>query len=401
MFLAGAGDDLQRRRSPGAHGRVESVELFFDLVFVFAVTRLSQALLEDFTPAGFLGTAVLMIAIWWAWIDTCWVTNWMDPQRSLVRLLLFALMLAGLIISVAIPEAFGEAGAILAVAYVALQLGRSLFMIWALRRHNPVNCLNFTRIFCWQALAALFWLAGAAAGGEPRLALWAIAIAIESAAPAAGFWTPGLGRSTTGEWDVEGGHIAERCGLFVIIALGESVLVTGQTFATAGWSLPALAAFAVAFAGTVAMWWIYFNIGADYAGRVIARSADPGRIARLGYTYLHIVIVAGIILSAVADEMVLVHPLGDVGTAMAVAVIGGSALYLLGNLLFKWSIFGRPPLSHLVGLGLLALQLALVPAVPPLALAAATNATLALVAIWEMLSLRSIRAGSEPEPHHG
>ena len=170
---------------------------------------------------------------------------------------------------------------------------------------------------------------------------------------------PGHGRSTTTDWDIAGGHMAERCGLFVIIALGELILVTGATFAELAWSPATVAAFVSAFLGSVAMWWIYFNIGAEKASHLIAQSADPGRLGRLAYTYMHIFIVAGIIVAAVADELVLAHPSGHVATPTLAAVLGGPALYLLGNILFKRSVATWLPLSHLVGIAALAM---LVPA---------------------------------------
>jgi low temperature requirement protein LtrA len=202
---------------------------------------------------------------------------------------------------------------------------------------------------------------------------------------------PGLGRSTTGDWDVEGGHLAERCSLFIIIALGESLLVTGATFANLTWAAATIAAFATAFIGSVAMWWIYFDTGAERGSQTIAGSTDPGRLARLAYTYLHIPIVAGIIVAAVADELVLAHPSGHTELKTAGAVLGGPLLFLVGNLLFKGAVTGRPPLSHLVGLGLLVLLTPTSPVLSPLALATATTIVLMIVATWETISLRSTR----------
>jgi low temperature requirement protein LtrA len=183
--------------------------------------------------------------------------------------------------------------------------------------------------------------------------------------------------------------MAERCALFVIIALGESILVTGATAASHPATAANVGAFLVAFLGTVAMWWIYFNIGAERGSRAFAGSADPGRIARAVYTYFHIPIVAGIVVCAVADELVIAHPGGHVETAAAVAVIGGPALYLVGNLLFKRASAKYYPLSHLAGLGLLAVLVPLYTLMPPLALGAATTAVLVVVAVWETRSLRS------------
>jgi low temperature requirement protein LtrA len=271
-------------------------------------------------------------------------------------------------------------------------------MLWALRRHDAGNHRNFVRITVWRALGAALWVAGGFADGQTRLAIWALALAVDTGSPIIGFWVPGLGRSTTADWTVEGGHMAERCGLFVIIALGESILITGATFAGLSWSALTLAAFANCFAGSVAMWVIYFNIGAERSSRVFAASADPGRLARSGYTYMHIPIVAGIIVAAVADELTLHHPGGHTDWKTAAVILGGPALYLAGNSLFKWLTAPYAPLSHTVGLVLLALLLFTVPVVPPLGLSAATTAILILVAVWEWISL-GLRADKTPVGH--
>ncbi len=185
--------------------------------------------------------------------------------------------------------------------------------------------------------------------------------------------------------------MAERCGLFIIIALGELILITGATFADLPWNAVNVTAFAVAFVNSVALWAVYFNIGAERASRQIASSSDPGRMARSGYTYMHILIIAGIIVAAVGDELVLHHPGGSVEAQTLAVIVGGPALYLIGNTLFKRLSAPYFPLSHLVGLGMLALLAAFVLAIDemkPLLLVAAATAILIAVAIWEWLSLR-------------
>jgi low temperature requirement protein LtrA len=388
MVIGGGATSLLRGKPENGHHRVTFVELFFDLVFVFAVTQLSHALLEHLSLLGALQTALLLLAVWWVWIYTSWVTNWLDPETTPVRLMLFALMLAGLVLSTSLPRAFDARGWAFAGAYAAMQVGRSLFMLWALAGRSPGNFRNFQRISLWFGLSALFWLAGACVDPSQRLLLWTLALILDYASPALGFWTPGLGRSRTAEWDVEGGHLAERCGLFVIIALGESIVVTGAQFADLAWTGTTVTAFLVAFFGTVAMWWIYFNIGAERASARIMASSDPGRLARLTYTYLHIVLIAGIIVSAVADEFVLSHPLGHTEPSTTAVVLGGPALYLLGNILFKRTIASRLALSHLVGLALLAGLGAVAASLPPLLLGAASTVVLVIVAAWETWSLQ-------------
>src|SRR6185369_17117000 len=168
-----------------------------------------------------------------------------------------------------------------------------------------------------------------------RVALWITALGLEIIGPVAGFFVPGLGRSSTADWRVDGAHMAERCALFVIIALGESILVTGATAASLPATLANNCAFVVAFTGSVAMWWIYFNIGAERGSHQASTTQDPGRIARAVYTYFHIPIIAGIVVCAVADELTIAHSGAHLEPAAAAVLLGGPALYLIGNVYFK------------------------------------------------------------------
>ena len=179
--------------------------------------------------------------------------------------------------------------------------------------------------------------------------------------------------------------------MFIIIALGESIVVTGGAFGQVDWAAASIAAFAAALIGTIAMWWLYFDIGAERAARLLASDEDPGRMARLAYTYFHIPIVAGIIVTAASDEMAVVHPDRIAGPSEIAALIGGPALYLFGNLIFKRTNFAHFPLSHLVGLGLLAAILPFAGHFSLLHLSLAATAALVLVAGWEWVSLRDTR----------
>jgi low temperature requirement protein LtrA len=384
--------NLLRSRDSHSEERVGFIELFFDLVFVFAVTQVSHALILHPDPLGFLQAGMLFLAIWWVWVDTAWVTNWLDVRHMPVRILLFALMGAAMVMTISLPQAFGDRALPFALAYVGIQLGRHAFMLLALVRHNRDNFVNFVRITCWSLAEAPFWIAGALSEDvAARMALWGAALLIVSTGPVVAFRTPGLGRSETRTWDVEGHHFSERCGLFIIIALGESILVTGGAFGQTAWTAPTILAFASAFFGTIAMWWLYFDIGAQRAARALAQDKDPGRMARLAYTYFHIPIVAGIIVTAASDEMAVAHPSGPAGPAAAAALLGGPALYLFGNLLFKRTSADYYPLSHMVGLALLGVAAPFAAGLSPLLLSAAATAILVLVAAWELLSLRETR----------
>ena len=375
------GGSLLRQRT-GAHARVTFVELFFDLVFVFAVTQISHSVVEHLTWQGALQATMLLAAVWGSWIYTSWGTNWLDPQRVPVRVLLFAMMLLALVMAAALPRAFTDRALGFAIPYAIMEVGRPLFMVRAAKGQARLQ-RNFRRILFWLFLASLCWIAGALASGGARVAWWLIALGCIYLSPWFGYPTPGLGRSTTEDWDVEGTHIAERCGLFVIIGLGESLLVTGATFAELDWSPAVVSAMIVALVNAVAMWWLYFDVGEEAGTERMARHRDPGRLARSAYTFLHIPIVAGIILTAAGDEMILVHPGGHVTSTAAGVILASSALYIAGVILFKWAVTDRVPQSHLVALaGLAALVLA-IPMMTPLRLATATAGVMLALAMWE------------------
>ena len=379
------GRGLLRGRA-GGEQQVTPFELFFDLVFVFAVTQLSRTLLEDLTAGGAARTLLLLLVVWSAWATTAWVTNWFDPDRLPVRLMLTWVMLASLFMSAAIPHAFSDRAATFAVAIVAIHVGRAAFAFGALRTSlggaHPLT-RTFQRTLSWHLAAAVFWVAGGVAEGRARYLLWGLALTMNYVAPLIGYWVPGLGSARTQEWAIQGQHFAERCRLFVLIALGESLLATGTAFGEGEASPATTAAFVVAFLGSVALWWVYFHRNAERASRVLAAVADPGRLARNAYTLCHLPMVAGIIAIAAADELTVAHP-GGRGTPASIALtLGGTALFLAGHGLFKQAVFDERPWPQLVAVLLLA---ALVPvglAAPALALAAAVGLVLVGLAAWE------------------
>jgi low temperature requirement protein LtrA len=374
---------------PNQHSRVTYAELFFDLVFVFAVTQISHTLLGDFTPLGVVHVTLLFLAVWWVWVYTSWITNWLDPEKTPVRLLLFSLTLGGLVLSTSIPAAFDGRGLWFAIAYAAMQVGKTVFLWLSTTPSQSLARMNAARITSWLAISAVFWIAGGFAQGQLRLVLWAIALCIEYISPAVRFWIPRYGASSVADWVVEGGHMAERCAGFIIIALGESIVVTGATFADLTWTTENVAAFASAFVGSLAMWWIYFHKGAEAGSEQISKSSEPGRLARLAYTYLHMPIVAGIIVSAVADELVLKHPAGHSDPKTVLSAIGGPLLFLVGTILFKHSFRGFLQLSHGAGIIALGAVAWFAAELSPLLLSILTTAIMIVVAVWESISLTS------------
>jgi len=381
---------------PNQHSRVTNAELFFDLVFVFAVTQVSHALLHHFTPLGAVHVTVLFLAVWWVWVYTAWVTNWLDPDLTPVRILIFLMMLGGLVLSTTIPTAFEGRGLWFAIAYATMQVGRTAFWLLATPRHRTAVRHNAIRILVWLSISAVLWIAGGAVEGDTRLVLWIVAVGWEYIAPAVRFWVPKLGFSSVEAWRVEGGHMAERCSLFVIIALGEAVVVNGATFAELEWNAANMIAFISALIGSIAMWWIYFHRGAEAGAELISKSVDSGRLARLAYTYLHMPIIAGIILTAVSDELVLKHPAGHSDVRTIVSAIGGPLVFLVGTILFKHAIRGFLQLSHGIGIILLLALCWFAADLSPLWLSVATTVIMIVVAVWETVSLG---AAPEEEAH--
>ena len=322
------------RQRTGEEQRATWLELFFDLVFVFAVTQLSHLLLHHLTLHGALQTLFLLLVVWWAWIYTAWMTNWFDPDSVLVRLVLLVVMASSLLMAVAIPEAFGRLAPLFACSYVALQVVRNVFNIYATPRDNDFH-LVFRRILAWSLAAGVLWLAGGFAPHEARVWIWIAALAVDYAAPSLGYWTPRLGRSATTEWEVETAHFAERFQLFIIIALGESIVITGATASSLAFDFSIGTALMVAFATSAALWWLYFDEVGWRAQRFLSRADDSGRLARDAYTYLHTPIIAGIIVVAVADEVVIAHPGSSPSGVELAVILGGPALYLLGHTLFR------------------------------------------------------------------
>ncbi|TKC81668.1 low temperature requirement protein A [Trinickia terrae] len=376
------------RKRDGEEARVTYTELFFDLIYAFAVTQLSHRLMHDLSALGVLQTLVLWFAVWLGWQYTCWVTNWFDPERPQVRLLVFSVMVVGMVMAACLPLAFGTRGLIFALSYVTIQVGRSLAVLVFLGGDHPLTA-NFRRITAWLAISGVWWIAGGLADGWPRLACWGVAVLCEYVSPMFGFALPLLGRSHSSDWrSAEGGHLAERCQALVILALGESVVVTGGTLSDiASWHVPAVIAFLVCFVGSVAMWWVYFDWGSRAGSHAIAQSREPGLMGAY-FHYVHVILIAGIIGSAAADDLVILHPDARVGMQTALLLIGGPALYVVGNGLYKRAIHGWLPLSHWVGLGISVLIAPLAFHTDLLTTSVLTTLMMIVVAAWESVSRR-------------
>jgi low temperature requirement protein LtrA len=387
---------FQRRR--GEEQRATTLELFYDLVFVFAITQISHLLLKHLSWEGVGQSLVVLLAVWWSWNYTTWVTNELDPESIIVRLLVIGLMLASLLMAIAIPEAFGDRALLFAGAYVAIQVGRHMFLTFAAAERGTVERARAGAILTWFVTAGVLWIAGALADGTARTLLWVTAIVVDYAAPFTQFWIPGRPRLTPQTWQVQVSHFAERFQLFIIIALGESIVITGATTSELELDAARLAAFTVAFLGSAAMWWLYFNYVARIAERRLELAANRTILARDAYAYLHALMVAGVIVAAVGDELAIAHPTEELPGREVAAVVAGPALYLLAHALFRLRMAGTISWKRLGGGIACVAAGALGGVVSGLVLATLVTAILIAVIAAEQVSGARRRARGEATP---
>ena len=389
---------FQRHPAAGQEQRATSLELFYDLVFVFAITQVSHLLLDDLTWDGVGHASLVLLVVWWAWNYTTWVTNELDPDSIVVRLLLIGLMLASLVMAIAIPQAFGRRGLLFAASYVAIQVGRHCFLTFVSADGGTIERERAGRILTWFVAAGALWIAGGLADGSARSVLWVVALAIDYAAPLVLFWVPARRRLDHTTWQVETAHFAERFQLFMIIALGESIVITGATTAELDLDTARVAAFSLAFLSTAALWWLYFSYVARIAQTRLELAPDRTRLARDGYTYLHVVMVAGIIVSAVGNELVIAHPTDELGGRELAVVVTGPALYLLAHVLFRLRMAGTLSRKRLGGAAGCVAAAAVGTFAPALVVAALVVVVLVAVIGAEQVSGARRAARGEPSP---
>ncbi|GIJ29564.1 membrane protein [Micromonospora qiuiae] len=383
-------------RDPAGPQQVTALELFFDLVFVFALFQVSGRLAGAFHGAGQLPsvgyTVLLLLALWMVWSLTAWTTTIFDPWRLPVQLVVAGTMFGSMVMAVRLP-ATSERGVLFASAYVAIQVGRPIFLVLAIRCHE--QRVGAVRSIFWSLLSAAPWLVGAFARNELRGVLWAVAIVIDYLGFALRWPTPALGRSRQLEGSFASEHLAERYQQFLIIALGESILVIGRTFSASLATAPSTA-FILAFVSTALLWRIYFHRAGYLLAEAITAAPQPVRLATsAGNT--HLIMVAGIIATAVGHELVIAHPFGTLEATWIAVIFGGPALFLAGRSRFEYEVFGRVSGSRLIGLLALIVLAPVMVLVPPLAAASAATAVLAGIAGTDAVRARQ-RPQEPPSP---
>ncbi len=367
------------------------LELFFDLVFVLALTQCTAYMADHLDWEGFVQGLLILAVLWWSWVGYSWLTSVVNPEEGFVRIAIFGAMAAFLVASLCIPRAFGDSAALFAGAYAVVRIAQLvLFAIAA--RGQPALLRSIFGLGVGTMIGVSLIAAAAATDGELQMALWALALLIDVGEPYV-FGSEG--------WQLEPGHFAERHALIVIIALGESIVAIGVGAGhdiTLGIVVAAVLGIAVA----AALWWLYFDVVALVAERRLI-NAEKGRerneIARDSFSYLHFPMVAGIVLIALGTKKTLEHVDDPLKTIPAVALMCGTALYLLAHVAFRYRNVGRFSTHRLLCAIVLC---ALVPAareLPALASQGIVAALLVVLIVYETTRFAELRDRLRHEAH--
>ncbi|RIV40105.1 low temperature requirement protein A [Micromonospora radicis] len=367
--------------------RATFLELFFDLVFVFALTRISARAFEDLAlePGGAVGwspvtggakTLLLLLALWAVWQNTAWSTSRYDPHHSGLQLIVITALVASMVMGVAIPRAFTTTGLAFATAYVAAQLSRPLILLTV---GTPERQLK-ARMAITYAATGVLWITGALLPTTLRVWLWSLALGLEYLAGRFGFPVPGLGRSAVSRWDIAGRHLAERYQQFFLIALGETILVAGFSYSDSGYEPARTSTFALALAITILLWRIYVQRAGQILAEAVAAARRPASIGRSAAD-THLVMVIGLTATAVGYELAIQHPMDHPEAAWIAMIIGGPVLFLLGRARFEYEVFNRVSPSRWVAVLVLVASVPLMLHHPPLLAEALVVVVLGAVAL--------------------
>jgi low temperature requirement protein LtrA len=309
--------------------RVTPLELFFDLVFVLAITQCTALMANDPTWEGLLRGLVVLGVLWWAWVGYAWLTSVVDPEEGLVRLAMFAAMAALLVVSLCVPDAFGDLGLTFAIAYGLVRVGQLALFLVASRDAPTLRHSVWVGLVPSTAIGVGLLVVASQVEGDARLVLWLAALALDMLGPYL-FGSEG--------WELVPHHFAERHGLIMIIALGESIVAIGVG-AGAGVDGGVIAAAVLGMVLAATMWWAYFDVVALVAERRLSEAEvgkEQNEIARDSYSFLHFPMVAGIVLIALGLKTTLAHVGDPLSPESAFALVGGVAIYLLAHVAFRF-----------------------------------------------------------------
>lgn len=326
-------------RDPEAPRRVTLLELFFDLVYVVALALISRGMVDQLDWHRAAEALIMLAAVWWTWAITTLVTDLYNPERTEIKLLISAVMFGALLMTTAIPEAFNDRGLVFAGTYVAIHLGRGLFLMPAVRR-EPQTQRRAARIFVWFTVSAIPWLIGAFVSGDARITCWAVALAIDYLGFRLAYPVPGLGVVPEKQRNVTAEHLSERYQQFFIIALGDAILTIGTMFSIEHNEAENIGAFAVAFLTTLLLWRIYVHKSGELLPTAIQAAQSPSKFL-FSAPYTHLLMIAGVVTTAAGFHLVLHEPTGRTPPAWLAVILGGPALFLAGRASFEYEVFSR------------------------------------------------------------
>jgi low temperature requirement protein LtrA len=368
----------------GDQERVTPLELFFDLVFVLAITQCTALMAHDATWSGLAKGLLVLGVLWWSWVGYAWLTSVVDPEEGTVRLTIFAAMAAMLVAALCVPTAFEQSGGLFAAAYLAVRSAHIVLFLVA-SRDDPALRRSVLGLAASSAIGTGLLVAASFANGVVQGGLWALALTLDAAGP---FFFGADG------WKLVPRHFAERHGLIVLIALGESIVAIGVG-AQVGVDAGVVAAAVIGTVVTAALWWLYFDVVALVAARRLENAA-PGRerneIARDSFSYLHFPMVAGIVLVALGFKKTLGHVGDTLDIVRASALVGGTAAYLLAHVAFRWRNVHRFSAARMIAA---AACIALLPAaltLPSLATLALLAVVLCVLVAYERVRFAELRA---------
>jgi low temperature requirement protein LtrA len=358
--------------------RVTPLELFFDLVFVLAITQCTALMAASPDWEGIVRGLFVLTALWWTWAGYAWLTSVVDPEEGAVRIAIFAAMAAMLVAALSVPGAFDDDALAFASAYAIVRIAHiGLFLIAS--RDDPQLRRSVTGLATSTAIGVSLLTAAAAADGALQASLWGIAIVLDLGLPFL-FWAEG--------WRLVPAHFAERHGLILIIALGESIVAIGVgSNAVVDLAVVAVATLGVAIAA--GLWWVYFDVTVWVAERRLSRlpaGREQNEAARDAYSYLHLAMVAGIVLLALGMKKTLEHPEDTLETVPAVGLVGGVATFLLAIVAFRWRLL------HTLG-RVRPITAAVLLALVPVAVEVPAYVTVALVVavVWGLIVYEVVR----------
>jgi low temperature requirement protein LtrA len=373
-----------RRAVQRDDARVRPLELFFDLVFVLTLTQCTELMAENPTWKGLVEGLLVAGILWWAWVGYSWLGSTVDPEEGLVRFGFFVAMGGLLIVVLCIPEAYGNEGLLFAIGLAVVRFSQ-LYLLSLGGRGEPDFMRSVRGLTVGTTIAIALLIGGSFADGWLRIAIWALALVIDMGEPYV-FGSSG--------WKLNPAHFAERHGLMIIVALGESIVAIGIGARALEIDTGIVVAALLALGISAALWWLYFDVVALVAERRL-HNAEEGRerneIARDSFSYLHFPMIAGIELMALGFEKTIAHVDEHLHLIPAVALMGGGAVYLVAHAAFRWRNVHRLSTQRLVAAALLLVLIPVAEHIPALASLALAFAVLVAVLLYERVRFAEFR----------